>query len=196
MNFIPYKIFIEKWILEGSDELRYLSPYKSVPTWLIIDRTYRNYRKFYRSSKLCNVMISIDAKVKIYNDIEIRIVKRLFLFMYADEYIEKEFIWIMCFADNKWYAKGYHLELNKLGKERKNELLEKKVFSKSYSDSITDIIYDHFVLPSDEEILDIIYLLTIVNIINYHYENKINYPEVCDLHVVFPNLNLPHWLCK
>ena len=193
--YITYKDFIEGWVLEGSDELRYLSPYKSVPTWLIIDRTYHNYRDYCHNEQLIIVMTEIDEKVKDDNNIETRIRKRLFLFIYADDVMEGELA-CMCFPDSLWYYNHYDTELNKLKTKTKKLLIKKNIIKKNYSIDITETIKDNFILPSDHEVSDIIYLVSIISIISSHSKNKYEHPEVYGLFNMFPKLEIDSDLCE
>ena len=89
---ITYKELIENWLLEG-DEIRYLSPYNSVPSWLILDMTWRNYRDYCGNDVLLKVMEHIN-KYLTYGDygenIEERIRHRLFLINRIDEFISHD----------------------------------------------------------------------------------------------------------
>ena len=195
--YITYKQFIEEWILEGSDELKYFSPYKSIPTWLIIDRTYHNYRDYCKNDKFLSVMHDIDKAVEYIQCIETRIRKRLFLFSYSYEYItiEPEFINL---RDDQWYFQNYDLESNKIKTKRKNKLIKTNIFSKTYSHDILEMIRYRFTFPLNE-IYEIIYLLRIVGLIVSFGKNKdldkYEHPELRDLNNMFPKLEINDWLC-
>ena len=192
--YITYKKFIEEWILEGSDELKYLSPYKSIPTWLIIHCTWGNYRDYYLDEQFPYVMKDIDILVKECVITEIRIRKRIFLFYYADMYMGGDWEF-MDIHSERWHIQKFDLESNKFKKKQKNRLIRENIFCKRYSNQINSLIYNYFTLPSKNEITEIIYLVTIISIIDHN--TKDNRSAILHgINCMFPELKISDWLCQ
>ena len=184
LPIITYKELIEDWLLEKTDSLKYLSPYKSIPTWLIIDMTWYIYRDYCGNNKLLEAMYYIDRYLINEKDIETRIRHRLYLFYHIDDYFEDD----IKTSNYEWYSKGYNVFPNKLKKQHINLLINKNLFKKKYSNNINIIISNNFTLPSKNEIKEIIYLLFIISFIDNCSKSVDREPAYLSHH--FPELEI------
>ena len=197
---ITYKEFIEDWLLED-DELRYLSSYNNVPSWLILDMTWCNYRDYcgnnvlLQTMKLINEYLWRDDDYVV--DIEERIKYRLFLINRIDKFISNDNnidIELFEYFDERYANLYSFLPPNKMKKQRRKQLVKRNLFLNHYSDYIITVCNNYFTIPSRGEINEIVYLLFIVSCVARNEYNN-NY-ELSRLHHVFPELKISDWLCK